>query len=235
VTEHGLQNCRTRALLREVRATSAFDDPNFASDDAVAISPSRAIADLERAAGDRARFVSDIGEHMLFALHYLTANGPDAFDIHLALGSMGSGITGAIGLALGDCSRRVVCVCGDGGMQMVGMEALVAVRERLSVIFAVFNDARYNMVFHGYKQIFGREVPWDSPWIDFVGWAKSIGMPGMRIHRPGEIDARLFERLTAHGGPALLDIRIDRNARLCGAGRNDALLRMAMTTLDGAG
>lgn len=228
VAEHGLRNGRTAALLRELRATPAFDDPRFAEDDSVAITPARAIADLQRAAGPGARFVSDIGEHMLFALHYLTAAGPDSFDLRLALGSMGSGIAGAIGSALGDPSRRVVCVCGDGGMQMVGMEALVAVRERLPVVFAVFNDARYNMVFHGYRQVFGREAPWASPWIDFAGWARAIGMPGLRIHRPGEIDAGLLARLTAGGGPALLDIRIDRDERLAGAGRNEALQRMSM-------
>jgi acetolactate synthase-1/2/3 large subunit len=229
VVSRGLRNGRVKALLREVRATSPYDEPNFATDVSVAITPARAIADLERAAGPRARFVTDIGEHMLFALHYLTASGPDSFDIHLSLGSMGSGIASAIGLALGDRRRRVVCICGDGGMQMVGMEALVAVQQRLPVLFAVFNDARYNMVFHGYKQVFGREAPWSSPWIDFVGWAKSIGMPGLRIHRPGEIDARLLQRLTAAGGPALLDIRIDRDARLSGGGRNEALARMSMT------
>jgi acetolactate synthase-1/2/3 large subunit len=201
----------------------------------VAVTPSRAIADIERAAGYRACFVSDIGEHMLFALHYLTAGGPDVFDIHLALGSMGSGISGAIGLALGDRSRPVVCICGDGGMQMVGMEALVAIRERLPVVFAVFNDARYNMVFHGYRQLFGREAPWESPWIDFVGWAESIGMPGVRIHRPGEINTRLFSRFAARGGPALLDIRIDRNAHFRGAGRNEALLQMSTATSGQAG
>jgi acetolactate synthase-1/2/3 large subunit len=217
-------------MLRELRATSPFDDPGFASDESVAITPARAIADLERSAGAGARFVSDIGEHMLFALHYFTASGPDAFHLHLSLGSMGSGITGAIGLALGDRSRRVVCVCGDGGMQMVGMEALVAVRERLPVVFAVFNDARYNMVFHGYRQVFGREAPWETPWVDFAGWARSIGMPALRIHRPGEICPRLVERLLSHGGPALLDIRIDRDVRLAAGGRNESLLRMSMSS-----
>ena len=69
---------------------------------------------------------TDIGEHMLFSLHDLTAHAPDTFQIQLNLGSMGSGIAGAIGLALADRSRPVVCICGDGGMQMLGMEALVA-------------------------------------------------------------------------------------------------------------
>jgi acetolactate synthase-1/2/3 large subunit len=228
VADQGLHNGRSRALMKEAREGSPFDVPDFRSDASARIAPHRAIADLERAAGPGARFVTDIGEHMLFALHYLTARDPGAFDIHLALGSMGSGISGAIGLALGDRSRRVVCVCGDGGMQMAGMEALVAIRERAPIVYAIFNDARYNMVYHGFKFVFGHEAPWDSPWIDFAAWARAMGMPGVRISRPGEITAAMLDRLTASGLPVVLDIRIDREVRIRGGGRNESLQHMSM-------
>lgn len=228
VGSQGMRNGRCSVRLREVKSVSPFDQAAFKQDRSIAISPARAIGDLETAAGDDARFVTDIGEHMLFAMHYLTAKGPDSFDIRLRLGSMGSGITSAIGIALGDRSRRVVCICGDGSMQMVGMELLVAVRERLPIVFAVFNDARYNMVYHGHKQVYGREAPWESPWIDFAGWARSMGMPGMRIHRPGEITPKMLDRLTALRGPCVLDVRIDRDVRLAGGGRNEALQHMSM-------
>jgi acetolactate synthase-1/2/3 large subunit len=218
---------RSTELLRAVKRSSPFEQPAFATDDASVITPPRAIADLERAAGPRARFVTDIGEHMLFALHYLTADGPDTFDIRLRLGSMGSGITSAIGLALGDRSRRVVCICGDGGMQMAGMEALVAVRERLPIVFAVFNDARYNMVHHGFKEVFGRTAAWESPWVDFAAWARALGMRGAYVSRPGAIDAALLDELTAVG-PGLVDIRIDRDVHMSGGGRNEALRQMSM-------
>jgi acetolactate synthase-1/2/3 large subunit len=201
--------------------------PSFESDAATLISPYRALADLQAAAGPKARFVTDIGEHMLFALHYLTASGPDKFLINLGLGSMGSGICSAVGLALGDPESPVVCVCGDGGMQMAGMEALVALQERLKVVFAVFNDARYNMVYHGYKQVFGRAAPWETAWVDFAGWARALQIPSARINHPGEITESLLGALTARG-PALLDIRIDRGLRLNGGGRNEALLHMSM-------
>ncbi len=226
LARRGMRNGRT-AHLRAAKADSAFDHPAFASDDSLAIRPARALADLEAAAGESARFVTDIGEHMLFALHYLTAKGPDSFDIRLGLGSMGSGIATAIGIALGDRSRPVVCVCGDGSMQMAGMELLVALRERLPIVFAVFNDARYNMVYHGHKQVYGRAAPWESPWVDFAAWARAMDMPGVRIHRPGEITARLLEPMLALGKPAVLDVRIDRDQRVAGGGRNEALQRMS--------
>jgi len=159
---------------------------------------------------------------MLFALHYLTADDPKKFVVHLGLGSMGSGIGSAIGLALGDPSRRVICVCGDGGMQMSGMEALVARKERLNVVFAVFNDARYNLVFHGFREVFGREAPWGAPPVDFVTWAASLGIPGARIERPGQVSARLLDELGADG-PCVLDVRIDRELSMKNPGGNEPL------------
>jgi acetolactate synthase-1/2/3 large subunit len=77
VTAEGLRNPSGGHLAREIHATSPFDSEDFASDASEKIAPHRAVADLERAAGPDARFVSDIGEHMLSALHYLTATGPD--------------------------------------------------------------------------------------------------------------------------------------------------------------
>jgi acetolactate synthase-1/2/3 large subunit len=172
--------------------------------------------------------VTDIGEHMLFALHYLTASAPDAFHVQLNLGSMGSGIAGAIGLALADRTRPVVCIAGDGGMQMAGMEALVALRERLPVLFVVFNDGRYNMVHHGMRQIFGEASAYDAPRIDFSAWAAAFGMPAVVVSRPAEVDRDLLRDLLAHGGPALIDARIDASVRIRGGGRVEALQHMSM-------
>ncbi len=223
-----LRNPRGTALMAEVRAKSPFEEPEFEHEVADPISPQRAIADLQRAAGEETRFITDIGEHMLFALHYLTADGPDGFQIQLNLGSMGSGIAGAVGLALGDPARPVVCVCGDGGMQMAGMEILTAVKERLPIVYAVFNDARYNMVHHGMKQIFSQAQQYDTAPVDFEAWARSMGIPSATITRSGQLDAELLNSLRSQGGPVLLDIRIDKEQRIRGGGRVEALQHMSM-------
>jgi acetolactate synthase-1/2/3 large subunit len=214
--------------IEDIKSKSAFDDSNFMFCENLIITPQRAIADIEDAVGDNTIFVSDIGEHMLFALHYLTITGGKSFNIQLNLGSMGSGICSAIGLALGDKTRRVVCVCGDGGMQMNGMSVSTAIKEKLPIIYAVFNDGRYNMVYHGFKQVFGREEKWETPQIDFVKWAESLGCIGVRINKPGEITSSLIDSLTKHNLPIILDIRIDRTMRIKGGGRNEALQHMSM-------
>ncbi len=227
VADEGYINARGRSLIREVRRASAFDVPNFEADLSAQIAPHRAIADLQ-AAVPEGRFTTDIGEHMLFALHYVVAKGPQDFHIQLNLGSMGSGIAGATGLAVADRMRPVVCICGDGGMQMSGMEILTSQKENLPILYAVFNDSRYNMVHHGMKQIFGESAAYDTPTVDFAAWAASMGVPSRIIKRPGQITDSLVQDLMGHGGPALLDIRIDRDVRLRGGGRVEALQHMSM-------
>ncbi|MEZ4296943.1 MAG: thiamine pyrophosphate-binding protein [Polyangiaceae bacterium] len=222
----GLRSRTAAPLLRRARERSPFDVPQFREDDSPLLAPHRVIHDLETAAGPGATYLTDIGEHMLFALHYLTARGPWGFVIHLGLGSMTSGICSAIGHALGG-APRVLCIAGDGGMQMAGSELLVAVKERVPVVFAVFNDARYNMVYHGYRQQFGRESEWSTPWIDFVAWARSFGANGVRIDRPGQISRPLLDELFAARLPAVLDIRHDSDIRIRGAGRVEALQHMS--------
>jgi acetolactate synthase-1/2/3 large subunit len=224
----GLANGDARLALKDARSVSPFDAPDAETDDAYPVRPHRLLADLEGAVGPRARFVTDIGEHMLFALHYLTARAPDAFHVQLNLGSMGSGVAGAIGLALADRSRRVACIAGDGCMQMSGMEALVAIRERLPVLFLVFNDGRYNMVHHGMRQIFGAASAYSSPPIDFAAWACALGMPAEIVAGPGELTGDLVDSLLEWGGPALIDARIDPSTRMRGGGRVEALQHMSL-------
>jgi acetolactate synthase-1/2/3 large subunit len=217
-----------RALAVATRSTPAFDVPDFDSDPRDPIAPHRVIADLEDAVPPDTTFVSDIGEHMLFALHYLTSGGLRRFAINTGLGSMASGIAASVGIALGDPSRTVVCICGDGGMQMAGMEILVAIEQRLPILFAVFNDARYNLVYHGHRITFGTGSSWSTPRIDFVQWAQALGVRGARIERPGDIHRDLVRDLTAGGMPAVLDIRQDSSIRIGGDGRLEALRQMSL-------
>ena len=119
-------------------------------------------------------------------------------------------------------------------MQMSGMEILTSVKHELPVLYAVFNDSRYNMVHHGMKQIFGEADAYEAPQVDFAAWAASMGVPSQTITRGGQINAELIRRLMVQGGPAVLDIRIDRETRVKAGGRVEALRHMSMLTSDSA-
>jgi acetolactate synthase-1/2/3 large subunit len=113
-------------------------------------------------------------------------------------------------------------------MQMSGMEALVAIRERLPILFVVLNDGRYNMVHHGMRQIFGAAAAYSSPPIDFSAWAGALGMPAEVVSGPGELTRTVVDSLLAWGGPGLIDARIDSTVRIRGGGRVEALQQMSL-------
>jgi acetolactate synthase-1/2/3 large subunit len=95
------------------------------------------------------------------------------------------------------------------------------------MIFAVFNDARYNMVYHGFKFSFGREEHLgQTDYIDFVKFAGALGIKGYVIDKPGQINKQLISEAFKSNRPVILDIRIDKSVRIAGAGRVEVLKHM---------
>jgi acetolactate synthase-1/2/3 large subunit len=161
-------------------------------------------------------FTSDIGEHLLFAIHYLRCDDPSEFWASTALGTMGSGIGAAEGHALADRSRRVVSICGDFGFQMYGGELSTCVQEQLPVTFVVMNDSRMRMVEAGVQRIYGRGVSMLGPRVDFAAIAEAHGAKGYRVETVDELRAALRAPTT---GPVVLDVCIDRTAAFAINGR----------------
>lgn len=225
LTTRQLTHSSISQVVSDIKSESPFDTADPHLDDSSPIRPHRLLMDLEKSAVG-CQFVTDIGEHMLFALHYLTAESDD-FHIQLNLGSMASGISGAIGLAIANPTKPVICIAGDGCMQMAGMEALLALKEKLRILFVVFNDGRYNMVHHGMKQIFGEASTYEMPPVDFTVWASSMGLPSVKVTGPGEVTQELVESLLKDG-PGLIDARIDASIRIRGGGRVESLQHMSM-------
>lgn len=212
--------------LDEIKSQSAFDVPDFRTDKNLVIAPHRLLADIEASCPSGVRFVTDIGEHMLFALHYLTIKDGNQFSIDLGLGSMGSGIGQAIGMCLGD-RKPTVCIVGDGCFQMYGMEILTAIKHKLPIAFVIFNDARYNMVSNGFKCMFNIDTsPGQTDFIDFVKVAEGMGAKGFRIEKPGEIDCMTMNAIFEYGSPVIIDARIDKEVHIKGAGRIEVLKHM---------
>jgi len=211
--------------LEHLKNGSAFDVPYFKKDNSLPIAPHRVLGDLEDSCPPNVRFVTDIGEHMLFSVHYLTIKEENQFSIDLGLGSMGSGICQSIGMCLGD-RRPTICICGDGCFQMHGMEILTAIKHKLPIIFVIFNDARYNMVSYGFQFSFGlKRSPGQTDIIDFVKIGEALGIKSLRIEEGGKINAPMIKSLFDNA-PCLLDVRINKDIHIKGAGRNEVLKQM---------
>lgn len=185
-------------------------EPERTTQDAVPLAPARALRLLQDTMPPDTVYTADIGEHLLFAIHYLQITAADQFITSVSLGSMGSGIGAAIGAKLAAPDRPVVAVCGDYGWQMYGMDLNTCVQERLGVVFFVMNDHRMRMVEAGIDRIYGRGLPMDGPIVDFAVAARAHGAHGALATTADELRRAVASR--APDVPLVIDVRIDPGA-----------------------
>lgn len=124
---------------------------------------------------------------------------------------MGYATAASVGAKLAVGDRPVVCMSGDGGFLMTGSEVATAVNYNIPVVWIVFNNAMYGMIYHG-RKMFGNVpegVPSRFKRVDYVKIAEGFGAKGIRIERPEQFTQDLVQEILAEGRPTLLDVRID--------------------------
>jgi acetolactate synthase-1/2/3 large subunit len=144
--------------------------------------------------------------HRYYAFHrYPTQLAPRS-------GSMGYGVPAAIAAKALHRDRPVVCLAGDGDFLMTGQELATAVQEELAVVILVANNSSYGTIrMHQERHYPGRVVATDLRNPDFVAYARAFGAHGALVERSQDVGAALDEAL-ACGGPALIELRVDREA-----------------------
>jgi acetolactate synthase-1/2/3 large subunit len=198
------------AFARFKAGVPAFLDPAAMTSDALPIKPQRLMRELDEAIPEDSLIFLDVGNNTLWATHYMSATGRNAF-IHNwgEFAAMGYGVAAAIGGKLAAPGRPVVAIVGDGGFAMAGMEVSTAVTEGVAVVWIVLNDARLNAVHHGQTlQYGGRTIGTQFRRMDVAGVARALGAWARRVVRPSDIGLAVSEAL-ASGRPAVIDVRID--------------------------
>ncbi len=121
------------------------------------------------------------------------------------LGSMANAMPMALGAQALDKDRQVVAFCGDGGLSMLMGDLITAVTYDLPVKLVVFDNGRLGMVKLEMEQVglpeFGTVL--HNP--DFAKVGEAIGLKGIRVTDPHDVDAAVAEAF-AHPGPVLLDV-----------------------------
>ncbi len=175
---------------------------------------------------DDAIYVTDVGQHQMFASQYLEVNEKKRLIMSGGLGTMGYGFPGAIGAQLGNPEKTVIAISGDGGMQMNIQEFATAVLEELPLILCVFNNSYLGMVRQWQKLFYGKrysmtdlrsgaatrrgEMPPEyTP--DFVKLAESYGAKGLRVTKPEEMEPAFLQAKAnrALKVPTLIEFIID--------------------------
>ncbi|MEG0845297.1 MAG: thiamine pyrophosphate-dependent enzyme, partial [Raoultibacter sp.] len=154
--------------------------------------------------------VTDVGQHQMWAAQHIDREAPRTFLSSGGAGTMGFGLPAAIGAAYGCPAAHIVCISGDGSLQMNVQEMATAAVGGVNVKVVLMDNACLGMV-HQWQQLFygkrySATMLEGNP--DFVKLAQAYGWQAQRVSRPAEVK-EAFTWLLAAEGPALLDVRID--------------------------
>ncbi|TQV84661.1 thiamine pyrophosphate-binding protein [Exilibacterium tricleocarpae] len=180
--------------------------------DAVPVKPQRLMSYLTFNLPTQARVFVDAGNAWSWATHYLTSPSNQGFyRLAMGYGSMAWAIGAAVGSAAGNPKAPTLCLVGDGSYLMGAQEITVAAQHKLAVVFMVLNDAALGMVMHGQNMGGQESIGWQLNRIDYAAMAEAMGIEGIVVNTPHELESLDIHRLFAKKGPTLIDVRIDRD------------------------
>ncbi|MCK9170863.1 MAG: biosynthetic-type acetolactate synthase large subunit [Treponema sp.] len=107
-------------------------------------------------AGGSLIVTTDVGEHQMWAAQYYPVEKPRTFLTSGSLGTMGFGLPAAIGAALANPDRRIVCFSGDGSILMNIQELATLAELNLAVTVIVFENGTLGMVYQQQKYLFNK-------------------------------------------------------------------------------
>lgn len=133
-------------------------------------------------------FVTDTGQHQIFAANYLPVSQPNTFITSGGLGCMGFGFPASLGAKVALPDSPVVNIAGDGSFLMVCQELATSVRNNIPVTVCIFNNGYLGMIRQSQLSCFNRLSQVDlSPSPDFAQLAESFGASGIRIENLTDI------------------------------------------------
>ncbi|MEV7194753.1 thiamine pyrophosphate-requiring protein [Streptomyces sp. NPDC093510] len=166
---------------------------------------------------DNAIITSDSGSVANWYARHLTLRGDMRASLSGTLASMGCGVPYAIGAKFAHPDRPVVALVGDGAMQMNGMAELITAakyRHRWDdprLVVGVWNNQDLNQVTWEMRAMEGAPsfLPSQSlPDVPYAGFARSIGLTGILVERPEDVEEAWRAGLDANG-PAVIEFRTD--------------------------
>ena len=180
------------------------------------LKPHQIIDEICNQAGPEAVYVTDVGQHQMWAAQYLHHTKSRGFLTSGGLGTMGFGYGAAIGaqMALGR-DARVVMLTGDGSFHMNLNEACTAVSYDLPIITVIFNNQVLGMVLQWQTTFYEKRYSDTDPHrkTDFVKLAEGFGAKGYRAATPAEFKAAFADAMKQKG-PSWIDCRIGKDEKV---------------------
>ena len=164
---------------------------------------------ISEKAADDAIFTCDVGLPTVWAARYLKMNGKRRLIGSFWHGSMANAMPQAIGAQAASPGRQVISLSGDGGFAMLMGDLLSLTQLKAPVKVVVFNNGAL-----GFVELEQKSTGFLPPGTDlvnpnFAAMAEAVGIKGVRIEDPKDVEARIAEAL-AHPGPVVVDAVVNR-------------------------
>jgi len=198
------------------------------------IKPQTIIKTLFKLTKGTSYITSDVGQHQMFTALYYQFNKPRRWINSGGLGTMGFGLPAALGVKLALPKATVICITGDGSIQMNIQELSTARQYNLAILILNLNNSSLGMVKQWQDMIYsGRHShSYMDSLPDFVKLVESYGHIGLRVKKTEELEEKLMLALKklSEGNLVFLDIQIDDSEhvypmQIQGGGMNEMWLR----------
>ena len=173
------------------------------------IMPQTVIEKVSELTQGEAIIVTDVGQHQMWVAQYYDFKEPRSLLTSGGLGTMGYGLPAALGAQCGFPQKPVILFAGDGGIMMNCQELATVANYELPIKVLIFNNQVLGMVAQWQRMFYGGRYSHTSlkGHTDFVKLAEAMGVTGLRVSKPSELEETLKTAM-ATPGPVVVDIRI---------------------------
>jgi len=159
---------------------------------------------------DSAIITTDVGQHQMWTAQAYPLNRPRQWLTSGGLGTMGFGLPAAVGAALANPDRKVICFSGDGSLMMNIQEMATAAENQLDVKIILMNNESLGLV-HQQQSLFYKQGVFAATYpgmINFMQIAAGFGLHTCDLNAEEDALAALQDAIS-RPGPALIHVRID--------------------------
>ncbi len=184
-------------------------------DDPSVLKPHQVMKTICDAAGEDAIYVTDVGQHQMWAVQYCRHLHSRSFLTSGGLGTMGFGYGAAIGAKIAFPDRPVIHITSDGSFHMNMNEACTAVSYNVPVVTVIMNNEVLGMVRQWQTVFYNRRYSGSEPErvTDYVKVAEGFGLTGFRCTNLEQFKAAMDEALKMNR-PVWIECLIDREEKV---------------------
>ncbi len=180
------------------------------------LAPQYVLERLGAIAGPEAIYCAGVGQHQMWAAHYVGYENPNTWINSGGLGTMGYAVPAAMGAKVGMPGSTVWAIDGDGCFQMTNQELATCAINDIPIKVAIINNESLGMVrqwqtlFYNERysntDLHSKRIP------DFVKLADAYGCVGLACESPDDVDATINKAMEINDVPVVVDFRVHRDA-----------------------